>query len=66
VEFELEPGITDEEAEKLIQEPFKINDNLIDTDDHFTFSTNQLDLFLAELIQYEVLKKKKGKKKKKK
>lgn len=54
VEFELESGITDEEAEKLIEEPVESTDNVIDTENQFTVSTNQTDLFMARLVQYEV------------
>ncbi|XP_001602472.1 intraflagellar transport protein 122 homolog [Nasonia vitripennis] len=53
VEFELEPGITDEEADKLIEEPVQSTDNSIDTENQFTVSTNQTDLFMARLVQYE-------------
>lgn len=56
VEFELEAGIADEEAEKLIEEPVQADDNSIDTENQFTVSTNQTDLFMARLVQYEVCK----------
>ena len=54
VEFELESGITDEEAEKLIEEPVQLNDNSINTENQFTVATHETDLFMARLVQYEV------------
>ena len=35
VEFELELGITDEEAEKLIEEPIQSTDDSIETENQF-------------------------------
>lgn len=55
VEFELEAGITDDEAERLIEEPVQSNDNNIDTENQFTVTTDQTDLFMARLVQYEVM-----------
>ncbi|XP_058792241.1 intraflagellar transport protein 122 homolog [Phymastichus coffea] len=57
VEFELEPGITDNEAEKLIEEPVQSTDDSINTENQFTVTTNQTDLFMARLVQYEVSEK---------
>ncbi|KAJ8666894.1 hypothetical protein QAD02_008556 [Eretmocerus hayati] len=54
VEFELESGITDEEAEKLIEEPVQTFDNAAETENQFTVSSkSQSDLFMARLVQYE-------------
>lgn len=55
VEFELESGITDEEAERLIEEPIQLDSNSIDTENQFTVTTNETDLFMARLVQYEVV-----------
>ena len=54
MEFELESGITDEEAERLIDEPVNSEDNAIDKENQFTLATNKTDLFMARLVQYEV------------
>ncbi|CAB0043487.1 unnamed protein product [Trichogramma brassicae] len=52
VEFELEPGITDEEAKRLIEEPVQ-NDASIDSNNQFILNASQTDLFMARLVQYE-------------
>lgn len=52
VEFELEESISDEEAEKLINES-SLSSDISDTDQ---FSVNtEVDLFTARLMKYEVL-----------
>jgi len=53
VEFDLEDGITDEEAEKLIEEPLPSSDDLV-VSDQFTVTSNETDLFTARLMRYEV------------
>lgn len=53
VEFELEDDITDEEAEKLIEEPLPSSDDLTDCD-QFTVTSNEADLFTVRLMRYEV------------
>ncbi|KAL7290018.1 hypothetical protein TKK_0015748 [Trichogramma kaykai] len=52
VEFELEPGISDEEAKRLIEEPIQ-NDASIDSNNQFILNASQTDLFMARLVQYE-------------
>lgn len=54
VEFELEDGITDDEAEKLIEEPVPIIDNTLVIENQMTIANNEADLFTARLIKYEV------------
>lgn len=51
VEFELEESISDEEAEKLINESSLSND--ISDTDQFSVNT-EIDLFTARLMKYEV------------
>jgi len=53
VEFELEDDITDEEAEKLIEEPLPSPDDLA-VSDQFTVTSNEADLFTVRLLKYEV------------
>jgi len=53
VEFDLEDDITDEEAEKLIEEPLPSSDDLA-VSDQFTVTSNETDLFTARLMRYEV------------
>ena len=53
VEFELEEGITDEEAEKLIEEPLQISDDSNQMEDQLTITT-KTDLFTDRLVRYEV------------
>lgn len=53
VEFELEDDITDEEAEKLIEEPLPSADD-ITVSDQFTVTSNEADLFTVRLMRYEV------------
>ncbi|KAK0080536.1 hypothetical protein PV325_013799 [Microctonus aethiopoides] len=53
VEFELEDGITDDEAEKLIEEPVPIIDNTLVIENQMTIANNEADLFTARLIKYE-------------
>jgi len=53
VEFELEDDITDEEAEKLIEEPLPSPDDLA-VNDQFTVTSNEADLFTVRLLKYEV------------
>ena len=53
VEFELEDDITDEEAEKLIEEPLPSSDDLT-VSDQFTVTPSETDLFTARLMRYEV------------
>lgn len=54
VEFELEQGITDEEAEKLIEESAKPREESINVENQFTVSAaSHTDLFMARLVQYE-------------
>ncbi|XP_077265582.1 intraflagellar transport protein Oseg1 [Temnothorax americanus] len=52
VEFELEDDITDDEAEKLIEEPLPSPDDLA-VSDQFTVTSNEADLFTARLMRYE-------------
>ncbi|KYN08527.1 PREDICTED: intraflagellar transport protein 122 homolog [Cyphomyrmex costatus] len=52
VEFELEDDITDEEAEKLIEEPLPSPDDLA-TSDQLTITSNEADLFTVRLLKYE-------------
>lgn len=53
VEFELEEGITDEAAEKLIEEPLQISDDSTQIEDQLTITT-KTDLFTDRLVRYEV------------
>jgi len=53
VEFELEDDITDEEAEKLIEEPLPSSDDLA-ISDQLTITSNEADLFTVRLLKYEV------------
>lgn len=53
MEFELEDDITDEEAEKLIEEPLP-SANDVTTSDQFTVTSNEADLFTVRLMRYEV------------
>ena len=53
VEFELDEGITDEEAEKLIEEPLQVTDDSTLIEDQLTI-TNKTDLFTDHLVRYEV------------
>lgn len=53
MEFDLEDDITDEEAEKLIEEPLPSPDDLA-VSDQFTVTSNETDLFTARLMRYEV------------
>lgn len=53
MEFELEEGITDEEAEKLIEEPLQISEELNLVEDQLTITT-KTDLFTDRLVRYEV------------
>lgn len=53
VEFELEEGITDEEAKKLIEEPRPSSDSSSVSEDQLTISSAVADLFTARLIRYE-------------
>ncbi|XP_014477546.1 PREDICTED: intraflagellar transport protein 122 homolog [Dinoponera quadriceps] len=52
VEFELEDDITDEEAEKLIEEPLPSDDDVA-VSDQFTVTSNEADLFTVRLMRYE-------------
>ncbi|XP_014607385.1 PREDICTED: intraflagellar transport protein 122 homolog isoform X1 [Polistes canadensis] len=52
VEFELEEGITDQEAEKLIEESLSLSSTST-TEDQLTVFPNETDLFTARLIKYE-------------
>lgn len=54
VEFELDEGIEDEEAEKLIEDPAVIRDNSVTVENQMTMTTVEADLFTARLIRYEV------------
>jgi intraflagellar transport protein 122 len=54
VEFELEDDITDEEAEKLIEEPLPSSDDAT-INDQFTVTSNEIDLFTVRLMKYEVI-----------
>ncbi|XP_074101716.1 intraflagellar transport protein Oseg1 [Cotesia typhae] len=53
VEFELEDGISNEEAKKLIEEPMSIPEDAEITEDQMTIATDHTDLFTARLIKYE-------------
>lgn len=53
VEFELEEGISDEEAEKLIEEPIQNSEELNLVEDQLTITT-KTDLFTDRLVRYEV------------
>ncbi|XP_046605986.1 intraflagellar transport protein 122 homolog isoform X1 [Neodiprion virginianus] len=53
VEFELEEGITDEEAKRLIEEPRPLSDSSSISDNQLTIPTPVGDLFTARLIRYE-------------
>lgn len=53
VEFELKDDITDDEAERLIEEPLPSADDDA-VDDQFTVTSNETDLFTARLMRYEV------------
>jgi len=55
VEFELEDDITDEEAEKLIEEPLPSSDDAA-VNDQFTVTSNEIDLFTVRLMKYEVIR----------
>lgn len=50
----MEDDITNEEAEKLIEEPLPSPDDLV-VSDQFTITSNEADLFTARLMRYEVL-----------
>ncbi|XP_051161996.1 intraflagellar transport protein 122 homolog [Leptopilina boulardi] len=52
VEFELEEGISDEEAEKLIEEPIQNSEELNLVEDQLTITT-KTDLFTDRLVRYE-------------
>lgn len=52
VEFELEENISDEEAEKLINDSLSSSDD-ITTTNQFSV-TSEIDLFTARLMKYEV------------
>lgn len=54
VEFELEDDITDEEAEKLIEEPLPSPDDAT-VNDQFTVTSSETDLFTVRLMRYEVV-----------
>lgn len=53
VEFELEENISDEEAERLINESLSSSDDVTNTDQFSV--TPEIDLFTARLMKYEVL-----------
>ncbi|KAG7202395.1 hypothetical protein KM043_018711, partial [Ampulex compressa] len=52
VEFVLEENITDEEAEKLIEEPLPSTENSA-MEDQLSISANEVDLFTARLMKYD-------------
>ncbi|XP_012279174.1 intraflagellar transport protein 122 homolog [Orussus abietinus] len=52
VEFELEENITDEEAEKLIEEPLPPSESS-NSIDQLTLADEEADLFTARLMRYE-------------
>lgn len=54
IEFELDESITDEEAQKLIEEPISTDDGSVLIEDQLTLATNEADLFTARLMRYEV------------
>ena len=53
VQFELEEGISDEEAIKLIYDPVTLTD-IVTIENQMTVTNNENDLFMANLLQYEV------------
>ncbi|XP_063986829.1 intraflagellar transport protein 122 homolog [Diachasmimorpha longicaudata] len=53
VEFELDNAITDEEAERLIEEPVPSDDNSTVVEDQLTINSNEADLFTARLIKFD-------------
>ncbi|XP_014208955.1 intraflagellar transport protein 122 homolog [Copidosoma floridanum] len=55
VEFELEPGITNEEAEKFIKEPVQPIKSALEKKNQLTIFSDKTDLFLNHLEQYEIL-----------
>ncbi|XP_034942292.1 intraflagellar transport protein 122 homolog [Chelonus insularis] len=53
VEFELEDGITDAEARKLIEDPNTPVESIEMVKDQMTITTEEPDLFTANLLKYE-------------
>ncbi|XP_066600383.1 intraflagellar transport protein 122 homolog isoform X2 [Prorops nasuta] len=54
VEFELEENITDEDAQRLIEEPLPSPDDNQDLiEDYMTVASEETDLFTARLMKYE-------------
>ncbi|XP_043287356.1 intraflagellar transport protein 122 homolog isoform X2 [Venturia canescens] len=53
IEFELDESITDEEAQRLIEESIYIDDGNVLVEDQLTLRSNEADLFTARLMRYE-------------